>query len=756
MKTKIINYINKYQKDILFLSLIVIAIAGIYSNSLDAPFFFDGKSKILANKDIRTVSLYKLFKPYQRDADYFDRNDPTRALTFFTFMLNFQYCQLNERGFRVVNIFIHMLVCTILYFLIIKILNMSNFPGDIKTLSFLVVAFFAMHPANTEVVTYIYQRSESLAALFVFLSLFTFLNFIEKQNFPYMIISVLFFVLGLFSKQSAIITIGFVLTFYYVYKANCSFKNLAKTPHIYLPYFSIFILFEIIRFMVRDTGQTTAYVKWTNLSYLAIQPYVICNYIIKTFIPFNLCAHHILDPLKSYLSPLFIIPVGIMLTAIGFIIYLILQQTNNTSLKAKLFSFSWFFIALLPVSSFFALTTAMADRRMYTAMPGLICCVFLYLNHKKFKYNFIYVLCIILIPYLAYKTYTRNQLYNNPKLLWEEVDTLYKGHIGTDSRIGNFNLDRGKFGEALKRYDEGLKKDPYNIALWQSKGHLFYTQKQYNKAIACYNRVIEIEPSFAEAYKNKGHALLKLNDSKQALESYMSALKLFKKDTELLNNIGVIHKKDQNYQAAVNYFEEALRIDKSYVTARINLATTLLDVEQYDAAVLAFEKVLKEDSTNREALQNLGWVYTHILLQPKKTIYYYTRLLNFHPDIAQRKNVFSDIGLSYAMLKDNKKAIKFFNLALAIDPDFFEASFNKAVTLSFSGQEVKAIDIIKSLIEKYPQKGFLYVRLIEIYKRTKQDQKAIKLYSIFKGKFSNNTQSIAKIEEILNPNNTKK
>lgn len=740
---KIINY----KKDIIFLGIIVAAISILYANSLHAPFFFDGESKIEDNKEIRQISLYRLFKPYQRDKDYFERNDPMRAVTFFTFMINYSIGELNVVGYHLFNILIHVLVCAVLYFLIIKILSLSDLQGDKKLLSFMTVAFFALHPSNTETVTYIYQRSESLAALFSFLSLFAFIIFTENRKYKYLGFSVFLFIVGLFSKQTAVMTIPFIFTFYFIFIANKNLKLFLTKIYPLIPYILMLLFFQSMRFLVKDLAQTTAYFKWTTLSYISLQPYVICNYLIKTFIPFNLSAHHILDPLTSYLSLKFIIPVIIIMLFILLIGFLIWKK--GSSINIKLFAVSWFFIALLPTSSFFPLTTAMADRRMYTAMPGLILFVFLCVYAKTKNYKIISVICAILIPCFAYQTCVRNQMYNEPQMLWEETAQLYKEHVGVNSRVGTFKHKQGKYDKALLEYEKGLKKDPYNISLWKSKGHIFAEQKQYKKAIECYDKIIEIEPAFGDAYKSKGHTLYLMGKQEEALTVYKKALRLFQQDIELLNNIGVIYKDSKDYKTAIAYFQKALEVDILYAKANLNIANIYLDLEDIDKAIFHFSKVLIEEPKHIMALQNLGWIYTYKKTDPKKTIKYYTKLLEVDPQNKQKKNLLADIGIAYTALKKYKKAIFYTKQAIAADPQFFEAKFNMAIMQQFIGDTDESIAMLKDLMQHYPEKDVIHIQMVSVYKKIKQHDKAVTIYNNFKNKFPKAKAQITQMENIL-------
>ena len=67
--------------------------------------------------------------------------------------------ELNVESYHAVNLIIHLLVGLLLYAIVLK--TIRNVP-----LATAVAAIWIVHPLNTEAVTYVVQRSESLAALF--------------------------------------------------------------------------------------------------------------------------------------------------------------------------------------------------------------------------------------------------------------------------------------------------------------------------------------------------------------------------------------------------------------------------------------------------------------------------------------------------------------------------------------------------------------------------------------------------------------
>ena len=89
---------------------IAIVILGmlIYSNSFDCAFQFDDKHNILDNEAIRSLSNFK---------QMWDINH-SRFLAFYSFAINFHYGQYNVWGYHFVNMLIHVINATLVFWIV--------------------------------------------------------------------------------------------------------------------------------------------------------------------------------------------------------------------------------------------------------------------------------------------------------------------------------------------------------------------------------------------------------------------------------------------------------------------------------------------------------------------------------------------------------------------------------------------------------------------------------------------------------------
>lgn len=148
------------------LCLIAASVFITYSNTFYVPFQFDDLSSIVENRGLRSLKTAA--------AHVYER----RGVTDFTFALNYAFDGLNVTGYHAVNILIHALAAITAYFFVFQTLKLADDAVEdwhARKIAFFSSLLFALHPIQTQAVTYIVQRQESLASLFYLIALLFFI-----------------------------------------------------------------------------------------------------------------------------------------------------------------------------------------------------------------------------------------------------------------------------------------------------------------------------------------------------------------------------------------------------------------------------------------------------------------------------------------------------------------------------------------------------------------------------------------------------
>ncbi len=150
--------------------LIVAAGLLAYCNSFGGPFIFDDKPSICENPSIRELwsALGGSIRPGATVAG--------RPILSLSLAINYQISELEVWSYHLVNLAIHILAGLVLFGVVRRTLLSKGLQerfGQVSwSLALVCALIWLVHPLQTESVTYIVQRAESLMGLFYLLSLY--------------------------------------------------------------------------------------------------------------------------------------------------------------------------------------------------------------------------------------------------------------------------------------------------------------------------------------------------------------------------------------------------------------------------------------------------------------------------------------------------------------------------------------------------------------------------------------------------------
>ena len=160
--------------DTVFRLLVLTAfIVVAYLPSFHVPFVFDDVPNILLNPRVQPDTLSEL--PQALDARGHSRPRPIPMLTF---ALNYLQGGLDPTGYHATNLLIHVLNAFLVFALVTLLARAPRVHEGIRShareLAFAGALLWAVHPVNTQAVTYIVQRMASMATLFYLAGLLAF------------------------------------------------------------------------------------------------------------------------------------------------------------------------------------------------------------------------------------------------------------------------------------------------------------------------------------------------------------------------------------------------------------------------------------------------------------------------------------------------------------------------------------------------------------------------------------------------------
>jgi tetratricopeptide (TPR) repeat protein len=591
---------------------IIFIIFLIYSNTFNAPFQFDDAPNIIENPAIKDFQYFSDPSLVERIDKSIGLSKPlfkTRYIGYLTFALNYRLHGLDVMGYHLVNIFIHIFNSLLLYWFMTLTFRTPFFSvagrypafpdGARNFIAVFTALLFAVHPVQTQAVTYIVQRFTSLATLFYLIALVMYIKWRdskEQQAKRYALgamcyaVSLLSAVLAMKTKEFAF-TLPIVMAMYELMFFD---GKIVKRLLYLIPFFLSVLL---IPMSLADTGGSLADISGINEEavnmsgasvnisrgdYLFTQFRVIVTYIRLLFFPVNQNIDYDYPIFDSFFSPVVVLSFMFLLSVIiaGIHLYRLSKRSDTKyGIWLRLISFGifWFFIALFAESGVIPIRDVIFEHRLYLPSVGFFIALTAAIGagierwgSSRTAYSkkaIIYVVLAVMLV-LSGTTYARNTLWNDSVRLWENAIERSPNKARPHNSLGFAYRAQGRIDEAMTEFITALKLNPDYAQAHFNLGVVYAIQGRIDEAINEYQAAVKLYPDFANAHINLGIAYGSQGRSDEEINEYQTVLKLYPNNAQAHFNLGVAYGSQGRSDEAFKEFIIALKIKPDYAQAR--------------------------------------------------------------------------------------------------------------------------------------------------------------------------------------------
>lgn len=487
-------------------------------------------------------------------------------LTWISHMIDCSLFGLNAGKHHGVNLIIHILNGVLLFFICLKM-------TENIFISWVIAAFFAVHPMNVESVAWISERKNLVSTLFWMLTLWTYTIYVQRSDKKYLIYAFCFFAVGLMAKPM-LVTLPFVLLLldYYPLKRLDHAGRIQNTISLFkekIPFFALTVISCIITIKAQESGGALASISahsFQDRIFNSLTSYV--AYIIKMFFP-------------TKLAILYPYPKNFLIHHVIFATFILGIISFLTFMKRKKYPFVmtgwfWYIGTLVPVIGLVQVGhQSMADRYAYIPFIGL----FFMLSHgisliihklATIKHVLI-LLCFIWISgYIPVSIFQVKKWENSISLFNHALEVTTNNYV-IHKNIANTLISQGKIDEAMEHLTEAIKISPTYADAYNSMGIALNLKGKPDEAINYFEHAIQIKPDYAEPLVNIGDIYLHHNHIETAIQFYKRALIKDPKNAKAHNNIGVSLAKIGKLDEAIDHFQIALELQPDDKAAQQNI-----------------------------------------------------------------------------------------------------------------------------------------------------------------------------------------
>ena len=363
LREKINRIFSNKRFNLIAFGIIAVLILIAYSNTFKAEFHFDDNPAIVDNTGIKQPLTWENFTSLISG---------TRPIVNLSLYFNYQLGMLNVVGWHIFNIGVHIFNSYFVYLLILQTLNMPSlidrYGYRSRRMALFGALLFALHPVQTEAVTYIISRTE-LIATFFYLATFLFLiKGARTGKFVYVIGSFLMAVLAMGSKEWAVTLPAVLILYDFLFLSDCKLKQLLPRVgwHALVALSWGVLIYNMSTTKMSGAGfGVTGQKGITPWTYLITSFNVIWTYIRILILPIHQNLDYEYPVAKSLIEfPTFLSLIGhISIFALSIWLYVKKKWTLIP------FGIAWFYITLSPTQSFVPILDVIFEHRIY--MPSI-------------------------------------------------------------------------------------------------------------------------------------------------------------------------------------------------------------------------------------------------------------------------------------------------------------------------------------------------------------------------------------------------
>jgi protein O-mannosyl-transferase len=507
----------------------------LYGPALDSPFQFDDKSLPFAVPRFENQPL----------STWISGNRP---VLMFSYWLNSALDGINVSRFHAVNILLHFLN-SVMAFLVLRHFITTRW------LAVLLGGVFLVHPLQTESVSYIAGRSESLCAFF-FLTAYTI--FLWRPPGPIgwgrSAGIVALYAAAILTKEHGVVLPALLL----LTDAFQSPNSIRRNWRLYLPISALALtgLAMVARVLAtsNSAGFNTRGVTWDQ--YALTQTRAIFHYIRLALLPVGQSIDHDFPISRTPFEH----HAWIFLAALLIAAATAYHFRRQYPLAA--FGAFAFLIMLAPTSSIVPIADPFAERRMYLPLLALL----LVAAEALRRFRISIPTGVFILAILSFLTYQRNRLWSDPVAFWLDTVRLSPQKGRPHSHLAEAAIGGHQCAAVAPVFEDARKRLPND----------YHVLTGYAKILECVNQPEEAAGLLRQAAK-------------------------VRPSSEVFELLGLLYGEMENTEASRRALESAIRINPGSASAHLAMGLWYHSARDWANAANSYRRVLEIEPFNRSA-----------------------------------------------------------------------------------------------------------------------------------------------------------
>jgi tetratricopeptide (TPR) repeat protein len=491
-----------------------------------------------------------------------------RPFLMFTYWLNRRFGGESPASYHIVNLLIHAITATLVFLVLYRLLSMANWEETKRTVSAAIgAAVFLVHPLQTESVSYIAGRSESLASMFVLLGYVVFLyRAKESISWRESVLVFAMFAIGMATKENTIMMAGLLMLTDVFWPVPFSTRSLRGNWRLYALMLPGCIVSLVVVFRLLVTSSSAGFsgpVTWYQYGFT--QARALFTYLRLALLPIHQSIDHDFPVSRTIWE----YGAAYYLLALGALIVFCVWRRRSYPLAC--FGLLITSILLAPTSSIVPISDPVVERRMYLPLVGLILIACEVARRVRISPLTGYGAAAGAIVIFAILCYQRNQLWSDPSQLWAAAAMQSVNKIRPYMNLVDQLIQEGRCGQAIPYLRHAEEVFPNNYGVQVSWGRTLECVGRRDEALQRLLRAAAIQPG-SYVFQLIGLLHSEMGDHAEAGRALQKAVDLDPKSVGAHNAFGLSYEAVHNPKAAERQYRASLALDPNDLAARAAMA----------------------------------------------------------------------------------------------------------------------------------------------------------------------------------------